>query len=498
MHRFVRYICHAVAVVAAVLAPSESRADSLAPAAAQLFLPPTLWSSSPGEVTDFRFLPDGRAVIVEKTGAVRIRTANGSLLTAATLPVDSEGEKGLLAVEVDPAFAVNGFLYVFWSVSNAAGGTDLDRHRVSRFTLETNDVLDLQSELVLVKNLQGTANPGGGLAIGPDGRLYIGAGDGGCNSGQPPGEGISNWFGTCLTNGNGKILRVNLDGTIPSDNPLFDRATVTACGSTCDVIPSSVAPRAPRKEIWAWGLRNPRRISFDPMTGNLWVGDEGEVTHEELNIVRKGEHLGWPFREGAAGQPVTRCSAFTPESGDCVDPVYFCRHDTASGSVDGDCRGITGGVFVDSCTWPEPWRGRHFFGDERNGLGRIWALSPNEQRDGVVGARVGFATLSSGTPSSFRVGPDGNLYVAVSGIGGRILRITPISPEPCAEPDAGGEGDAGNDGGRDRGGGTTGIGGVPVPERPPASACSCSVGAEAVALLSLLALARALLSRRGR
>jgi glucose/arabinose dehydrogenase len=486
MRRSVRSISAVVSLIAAALAPCASSADVLSPMPGQLFLPPALWMASPlGGVTDFRFLPEGRAVIVEKNGSVHIRRVNGSLILAGTLPVDTRDEKGLLGVEVDPAFGTNGFLYFFWSVPDAEGGTDLARHRVSRFRLGNDDLLDLQSELPLLWNLQGNANPGGAMAIGPDGALYVGVGDGGCDSGSP------SWFATCLTNGNGKVLRIELDGTIPPDNPLFDQTAVTACGSTCGLAPSSIRTEEPRKEIWVWGLRDPRRMSFDPKTGNLWLGDVGEATHEELNIVQKGKHYGWPFREGAAGQAASQCRTFTPGSGDCVDPIYFCRHGLAVDGVDGDCETITGGVVVDSCTWPTPWRGRYYFGDKANG--RIWAVPLNELRNGVAGSRVDFGTLTIGTPASFQVGPDGNLYVAAfAPSGGGIVRIAPISPssEPCLEPDAGSGADGGTDGGH--GNGSVGVapppGGATIPPRPPRpGGCTCASGSEALGLLALLA-----------
>jgi glucose/arabinose dehydrogenase len=497
MHRSFRTILPALSSAAVACAPLVASADFLSPEASQVFTL-TPWVAGLGDVTDFRFLPGGRAVIVEKSGTVRVGTPQ-ALVIAATLPVDTESEKGLLGVEVDPAFAVNGFIYLYWSVSDVAGGTDLDRHRVSRFTVGSDDRIDLASERIVVRGLRGPANhDGGALAIGPDGKLYIGVGDSGCNSGQPPGEGISNWFATCLTNGNGKILRVNLDGTIPSDNPLFTAPAVTACGSTCGVEPSPMVTGTPQTEIWVWGLRNPWRMWFDPGTGNLWVGDVGEVTYEEINVVERGRHYGWPLREGAAGQSVSRCADYTPQSGDCVDPVYFCGRQF-DGGIDGDCRSINGGRIVDSCTWPLPWRGRYFFGDNANG--RMWALPVNAQRNAVAGARVDLGMLTTGRPISFQVGPDGDLYVAAYATPGAILRISPISREVCAEPD-GGEtvGDAGTGTGPGAGGGTTavGIGGHPVPsEPPPVGPCGCPSAPAFAGWVALLALARVRRRRAG-
>jgi len=378
-----------------------------------------------GPTTDLGFLPDGRMVIVEKDGAVRLRAADGTVTAAGSFPVDTTSlEKGLLGVAVDPDFATERRLFLYYSASDAAGGTSLDRHRVVSVLLKADGTLDAASEQVLVSGLRGPANhDGGALAIGPDGRLYVGVGDTGCNSGQPPGPSTppTNYFGTCLTNGNGKILRVALDGSIPADNPLAGVAEVTACAGACGSAPAGTA--APRADLWAWGFRNPWRFTFDPQTGHLWVGDVGEVTFEEVTVVRKGRHHGWPWREGAAGWPLAKCAEIVGGGGECVEPAYACRHGAAAGGVDGDCQSITGGVFLPAPRWPAPLAGRYLFADNANR--RLWTLDVNAARDGVVpGSRRDVAQLPGGqAPVSLRVGPDGDVYVAV--LPGRVLRISP-------------------------------------------------------------------------
>lgn len=261
-----------------------------------------------GPVTDLAFLPDGRLVIVEKTGAVKVRAPSGEVTVAGVLPVDARSEKGLLGVVAAPDLAGSRRLVLYYSRADAAGGTDLDRHRVVTVPLLADGTLDLAAERVLVSGLRGPANhDGGALAVGPDGLLYVGVGDTGCNSGLPPEPPAApgNYFGTCLSNANGKILRVALDGAIPPDNPLAGLAEATACGATCRAVPAGLG--APRREILAWGFRNPWRMAFDPATGRLWVGDVGEVTFEEVTVVQPGRHHGWPWREGAAGWPRGKC-----------------------------------------------------------------------------------------------------------------------------------------------------------------------------------------------
>ena len=376
-----------------------------------------------GLTTDVAFLPDGTMVITEKGGALKLRGSDGAVRVAAQLPVDTASEKGLLGVAVDPDFARTRRLFLYYSASDAAGGTPLDRHRVISATLGEDGTLGVAAAKLLVRGLRGPANhDGGGLEIGPDGKLYVGVGDTGCNSNAPPDpvRAPTNYFATCLTNANGKILRVELDGSIPADNPLVGVSAATACGAACGD-PIGAATAEPRREIWAWGLRNPWRFAFDPRTGRLWVGDVGEITWEEVTLVERGRHHGWPWREGTHGWPAAKCREVAPSAGDCVDPVYECRHGAAEGGRDGDCQSITGGVLPDSPAWPATHRGLYLFGDNANR--RLWTLTLNATRSGVVPGSRREIGRASGMPVSFRVGPDGAVYVAV--LPGKVLRITP-------------------------------------------------------------------------
>jgi MYXO-CTERM domain-containing protein len=366
---------------------------------------------------------------------------------------------------VDPDFASNGRLIFYYS---AAGGTDENRHRVASYVLGANGQLDMGTERVLVTNLRGPANhDGGAMAIGPDGKLYVGVGDTGCNSNQQPETQYTptNFFATCLTNGNGKVLRVNLDGTIPPDNPLSNVSQVSACGDSCRADPgTTTAP--PRTDVWVWGFRNPWRFWFDPQTGNLWLGDVGEISYEEINVIPPnggGRHYGWPWREGAQGHPASACRDITPDVGDCVDPAYYCKHGGRQANVDSGCDSITGGVIIDSCEWPAAFRGRYYFSDNSNR--NIYSVETTANRGGVVGgSRQNFAT-ASGQPVHIAIGPDGALYwsVIAGADSSYVTRAGPRNPEQCATPDggtgSGGGGAGGSDGSAGAGGSTTGAGG---------------------------------------
>jgi glucose/arabinose dehydrogenase len=451
------------AVVAAVLVgrafAGPAWADSLAttgiPSPADTFDLDSSFVTGMGEITDFRWLGDGRLVIITRTGTVYVRPAGGGVpVQAGVFSVDTESEKGLLGLAVDPHFATNQRLYFYYSAGAAAPvpGSDTNRHRVvARVLSATNE---LGPEIPLLQNLRGPANhDGGALDVGPDGYLYVGVGDTGNNPNlvpEPP-YAPTNYYPTCLTDhpaqlggGNGKILRIALDGTIPPTNPLVGAANVTACGPgpATPISPANLG--SPRPEIFAWGFRNPFRLWVDPRTGLVWAGDVGEIAYEEIDVVRPGRHHGWPWREGAHGWPTDKCrevrvgtaaGGVPIQDAACVEPVYVCRHDETANldpAVDGGCRAIAGGQIVESCEWPEPFRGLYYFAD--SGLGALYALAPNEARDGVVGGRIDVGTITSGLPVALRTGNDGALYVAVFPYdgSGRIVRIAPKAPAACA------------------------------------------------------------------
>ncbi len=373
--------------------------------------------------TGAAFLPDGRLLITEQfSGRVLLWNGTEAPSTVGSVNIQTGSERGLLGITVDPLFASTGRVYFYYSTNDAQS--------VGYAVMDAGtDVLDTANMTILITGLSANRNHnGGGLAFGPDGYLYIGVGDSGCNCGCAPGTNTSNYSGTCLTGLKGKLLRIDRDGGIPSDNPLVNETSVAACGEGNSCRAARTAPTgtgAPRTEIYNWGLRNPWRFTFDEQSGNLWIGDVGEVTWEEITVsTGPGQHHGWPYREGEAGQPRSRCNEITPQSGACKEPaVAYPR--ASSGSV-------TGGVFSNHCSWPAAWHGTYWFGDYAQA--KVWSVTPNSARDGVTGPVTTVVTGAAG-PVQFMRGPDGGIYY-VDVNTGTLWRITPSNPAPCDEMDA--------------------------------------------------------------
>jgi glucose/arabinose dehydrogenase len=277
--------------------------------------------------------PDGsgRLFVIEKAGRIRI-IENGQLLNEPFLDitdrVGSRGnEQGLLGLAFHPQYGENGWFYV--NYTDGSGDTVLARFQASNDA----DRSDPGSEIRLLGVDQPYPNHNGGaLAFGPDGYLYAGLGDGGA-AGDPQGNAQS--LDTLL----GKILRLDVDSgepyAIPGDNPFGD-------------------------EIWAYGLRNPWRLSFDSATGDLYIGDVGQGEWEEIDFLAAGSaggaNFGWDHREGAhdyeGGGPAGM-----------IDPVAEYSH------PEGGCS-VTGG-YVYRGAMPE-WNGIYLYGDYCSGI--IWGL----------------------------------------------------------------------------------------------------------------------------
>ncbi|HEX9147996.1 MAG TPA: PQQ-dependent sugar dehydrogenase, partial [Thermoanaerobaculia bacterium] len=241
--------------------------------------------------TDFAFLPDGRILILEKPGRVKIAPSGGGVPVLAldiTTSVDDAFEKGLLGVCLHPQFATNGYVFLYYT-------TNTPRNRISRFTLTGST---LGSELVILDNIEATNgnHNGGTVLIGNDGKLWAAPGDSGTG-----GTKAQILDAASPSRFNGKVLRMELDGSPPADNPFVGDPT-----------------KEPR--IWAYGFRNPFRFSFRPTNGSIYIGDVGQSTREELDVGVAGGNFGWPYMEGFIQQPggPGPCPATTT----CLPPVF--------------------------------------------------------------------------------------------------------------------------------------------------------------------------------
>ncbi len=328
---------------------------------------------------DIRSLPgDDRLFVLEQPGRIRI-IKNGQI-TATFLDitdrVGSQGsEQGLLGLAFHPQFAQNGYFYVNYTDQNG------DTH-IARFTAR-GDTADANSEqqLIFVKQPYQNHN-GGALAFGPDGYLYIGLGDGG-SGGDPQGNGqsLNTWLG--------KILRIDVNTVdtpygVPANNP-FDNIQL--------------------KEIWAYGLRNPWRFSFDSATGDLYIGDVGQSQWEEVDYLPAGSaggaNFGWNIMEGAhsyngSNQPNLTAPVAEYEHG------YGCS--------------ITGGYVYRGKNLPA-WQGVYLYGDFC--LGRVWGLLKTDS-----GWQNALLFDLDASISTFGLDSDGEILLADYS-GGSIYRLEP-------------------------------------------------------------------------
>ena len=357
------------------------------------------------EPIDIEFLPDGRMLFLQKNGVIQLfdpNTANATpqVYLDITSRIKGGAESGLLSITLDPDFATNNYFYIYYSDKGGAGDAD-DEYRITRFTHD-GSVADSDSEFVVYRKpgvVRGH-HDGGGLSFGPDGKLYLTLGDH-----EPSRTADPSWAPEQiqdLTNVYGKILRINKDGTIPSDNPFADGA-----GGNLD-------------EIWARGLRNPYRSKWDIEGNRFFIGDVGgnvqSTAFEEINLGQAGGNYGWPNVEGVTGDPTL------------VDPLFFYDHtgSTPNGGA------VTAGVAYRGSQFPSEYEGAFFYGDYVLGWLRYLKF---DTAGNIIDANPTTPEIdafnfdnSAGTVVSIDQAPDGSLYYAeiaenFSGPG-NIYRIT--------------------------------------------------------------------------
>jgi glucose/arabinose dehydrogenase len=300
----------------------------------------TVWTAVAGgfrRPVDIQHAGDDRLFVVGQRGLIWI-IESGQALADPFLDISdrvgtSASEQGLLGLAFHPDYASNGRFYV--NYTDASGDTVIARFQVG----QDPNRADPDSEVVLMTIDQPFANHnGGGMAFGPDGLLYIATGDGG-SAGDPRGNGQR--LDTLL----GKILRIDVNGgepyAVPGDNPF--------------------AAGGGRAEIWAYGLRNPWRFSFDRLTGDLYIGDVGQGDWEEIDFLPAGSpggaNFGWNLREGLHAYAGDLAPGM-------IEPVAEYGH------AQGGCS-VSGGVVVRSPSLAD-WQGVYLYGDYCSGL--IWGL----------------------------------------------------------------------------------------------------------------------------
>jgi glucose/arabinose dehydrogenase/PKD repeat protein len=369
--------------------------------------------------TGLAFTPDGRLLISQQSGVVRVYR-NGALVPAPalTIPAGSTGricnnfENGLLGITVDPAFQDNGFVYLYYTAKRP---DVVCVNRVSRFTM-SGDTLSLASEAVLIDNIpapNGNHN-GGDLKFGKDGYLYVSVGDGGCD-----------WAGGgCQARNDasrdefvliGKILRITSDGGIPPDNPFRGQGT-----ARCNVT-GMTDPGFRCQETFAWGFRNPFRIAHDPnaVGVRLFINDVGQNTREEIDLAQAGGDYGWNCKEGTRTNSTAPSCQPLPVS--LVPPIYEYDHNAlVPGTSVSGCGSVTGGAFVPNGLWPG-YDGTYLFGDYV--CGALFVL----RESGGAWSASDFATgLGANSAVTMIFGPHANgqaLYYTSYSSGDQVRKI---------------------------------------------------------------------------
>ncbi len=365
----------------------------------------------------FTTLPDGRVLVAEKAGLVRM-VKNGAILPDAFIDLRSSvndyWDRGLLGIAADPEFAQNGYVYLFYVRENDPFTYSGPKTaRLVRVTA-VGDTASPSSEVVLLGGAgnssclllpdgadcipaDGPSHNGGAIRFGADGTLWATFGDASTfTTVDPRALRVQN-----LDSLAGKLVHIDRNGRGLAGNPFFT-------GNVDDV----------RSKVWAFGFRNPFRLTLRPSTGRPYVADVGSRFWEELNVAQPGRNYGWPCYEGPTPQPgyqpLAECQAlFARGPGAVVNAITGYPHLTESAS-------ITGGDFYTGTALPEIYRGVYFFGDfVRNTISYVAV----DATDATAGAIRGFATELQG-PVDVQTSADGVLYLAL--YTGELRRIRSI------------------------------------------------------------------------
>ncbi len=333
------------------------------------------------------FLPDGRLLVTEKPGRLRIVSAAGELSPpVAGLPkVDARDQGGLLDVAVSPDFAADGLIY--WSYAEPRpGGNGTAVARGKLVVAAEPSVEDVQVIWTMTPTLDSTKHFGSRLVFARDGKLFITTGERSILSGRAQAQRLDGTFG--------KVVRINADGTVPADNPYRGQAGA-------------------RPEIWSIGHRNIQGAALNPATGELWTTEHGARGGDELNVPKAGKDYGWPtitygreYAGGAIGEGLTQKEGME-------QPVYYWDPVIAP----------SGMAFYDADLFPA-WKGSLFIGGMKPG--HLARLTLDGYR--VVGEERLLSDLNERI-RDVRVGPDGAVYLLTDNPKGRVLKLVP-RPSP--------------------------------------------------------------------
>ncbi|MFL5328045.1 MAG: PQQ-dependent sugar dehydrogenase [Gemmataceae bacterium] len=358
----------------------ESLEARLAPATLIAGFTQTTLPGTISNGTAMEFSPTDLLFVLEQGGTCKVYACSGStwvlqqsnFFADQLLSVNSSGERGLLGVAFDPNYASNHFVYFYHTTS-----TTPIHNRVIRVTANAagdKALAGTQVTLLDLDNLSSATNHNGGsIHFGVDGKLYIAVGE---NANGANSQSSANLLG--------KMLRMNPDGSIPTDNPFYNTFT------------------GQNRLIWAMGLRNPFTFTFRPNTSQMYINDVGEVTWEEINVGAAGANYGWNTTEGAFNQ------ASFPQF---TEPLLYYNHSNATANSTGSNytgSAITGGAFYNPTNYkyPQAYVGDYFYADYVSSWIKRYDIATNTVTD--------FAT-SAGSVVDLKVGTDGALYFLARG-----------------------------------------------------------------------------------
>ncbi len=373
---------------------------------------PSLTFEFPVEIQNTGISGDNRLFVVGQRGTIRVFNNDASTgTTSPFLDIQSEvffnvgQELGLLGLAFHPNYETNGFFYLYYTRS--AGGTPeivVERFQVAASNPNQANKSSRQVVFSVVKNQSNSNHNGGKIAFGPDGYLYVSIGDGG-GGGDPKknGQNVNTYFGSILR------LDVDLDGNNPLDaNGLAPEGRYEVPAN------NPLVGQDGLDEIYAWGIRNTWKMSFDPPTGRLWGGDVGQNAFEEINLIVPG-NFGWNRFEG-----VSVYNSSIPDPGNAIPPAFY--YNRSSGD-----RSVTGGYVYRgsqiSSTAPSI-AGKYLFADYVSG--RVWALDYNATTQEATRELLFKASSSSGSSinvSTFGQDVNGEMYFAGYGSSGSIYKL---------------------------------------------------------------------------